>query len=78
MINMIDNYYIQFWEKQSELAYQLDEPEGRLHTLIRAWVNECHEKSWDISFFHDGLFINYLVQNNYLQETTGTVNGISI
>ncbi|MEX9761611.1 hypothetical protein [Proteus mirabilis] len=69
-VNVINNFYIQFWEKQSELAYQLDEVDGRLIGFIRDWMDECQKNRLDTAYLYDDLFLRYLNKNNLLPDMT--------
>ena len=69
-VNVINNFYIQFWEKQSELAYQLDEVDGRLIGFIRDWMDECQKNRLDTAYLYDDLFLRYLNKNNILPDMT--------
>lgn len=77
-INVIDNFYIQFWENHPTLADPLDEPEGRLIALIREWMDECQQKRLDTAHLFDDLFLRYLDEKGYLPDMTRSTNAVSV
>lgn len=77
-LNVIDNFYIQFWENHPTLADSLDEPEGRLIALIREWMDECQQKRLDTAYLFDDLFLRYLDEKGYLPDMTRSANAVSV
>lgn len=77
-LNVIDNFYIQFWENHPSLADPLDEPEGRLIGLIRDWMDECQQRRLDTAYLFDNLFVRYLDEKGYLPDMTWSANAVSV
>lgn len=72
--NIVDNFYFQFWEKQTAWAVQLDEQEGYLKTLIHEWMEENQKNNRDITFLDDEIFINYLKTHPNVQPNIEIIN----
>ncbi|MDR5685362.1 DUF4123 domain-containing protein, partial [Morganella morganii] len=69
--NMVDNFYIQFWEEYPELAFKLDEPHGCLHTLINDYMNVCKDDLINVAWIDNDYFIRYLTKHHLINEQTG-------
>lgn len=72
--NIADNFYIRFWDAHSDLAFQLDEPEGRLLRLINDYMDTCREDLTDVTLVGSHLFIRYLTDHYIIHEQTGTTD----
>ena len=70
-VNMADNFYIQFWDEFPELALTLDEPEGRLMTLINHCMDEYQADLVHIAYLNNDMFIRYLKKNNLTDDKSG-------
>ncbi|HDF2330297.1 TPA: DUF4123 domain-containing protein [Morganella morganii] len=72
--NIADNFQITFWEAYPELASELDDPPGRLLTLINQSMDAYQNDDTDISFLRNEMFIRYLNHNNFTDNHAGTTD----
>ncbi len=70
--NIADNFYIRFWDAHPDMAFQLDEPEGRLLRLINDYIDTCREDLTDVTRAGNHLFIRYLTDRDVIHKQTGT------
>lgn len=74
--NVADNFQITFWEEYPELALTLDEPPGRLFSLINSCMDDYENDLVDVVWLKNDMFIRYLKNNNLMENYSGTVNAI--
>ncbi|HDF2326857.1 TPA: DUF4123 domain-containing protein [Morganella morganii] len=74
--NVADNFQITFWEAYPDLALALDEPPGRLLSLINRSMDDYENDLVDVVWLRNDMFLRYLKHHNLIENYPGTADAL--